>query len=301
MSLRKFLAAAGGALALLLGGGIAHAEKAGTAVAAQPAPGPALWEVKENGTTVYLFGTVHALPENIHWYDKRIANALDKSSELVTEIDLRNRGAAARELASHAKLPAGETLRSLMSAKDRTEYDHALKSLGLPANALDRVEPWFAAMNLSMLPLVEAGYRPRDGVEVQLDAHAQGKQRAALETVDQQIALFDKLPMAQQLTILEQTVDDVPVAAERLDAMVNAWIRGEPEKLGKLINKDMDDPVLYKRLLTDRNARWAGWIARRLKQPGTVFVAVGAGHLAGPGSVQDQLRKRGLSVKRVWE
>ena len=60
-------------------------------------------------------------------------------------------------------------------------------------------------------------------------------------------------------------------------------------------------PVLYKRLLTDRNTRWAKWIDGRLKQPGTVFVAVGAGHLAGRDSVQAQLRKRGIKARRLWE
>jgi uncharacterized protein YbaP (TraB family) len=68
-----------------------------------------------------------------------------------------------------------------------------------------------------------------------------------------------------------------------------------------MLNAELDDPVLHKRLLTDRNARWAQWIDGRLKQPGTVFVAVGAGHLAGSDSVQRQLRKRGIKVRRVWQ
>ena len=68
-----------------------------------------------------------------------------------------------------------------------------------------------------------------------------------------------------------------------------------------LLNQDLEDPMLHKRLLTDRNARWAKWIDGRLKQPGTVFVAVGAGHLAGKDSVQRQLRKLGIKARRVWQ
>ncbi|MCX7676523.1 MAG: TraB/GumN family protein, partial [Alteraurantiacibacter sp.] len=60
------------------------------------------------------------------------------------------------------------------------------------------------------------------------------------------------------------------------------------------------DGYLYDRLLIQRNANWVRWIERRLEQPGTVFVAVGAGHLAGPGSVQDQLQERGHVVSRIW-
>jgi uncharacterized protein YbaP (TraB family) len=59
--------------------------------------------------------------------------------------------------------------------------------------------------------------------------------------------------------------------------------------------------VLYERLLTQRNANWAGWIEQRLQEPGTVFIAVGAGHLAGTDSVQRQLRRRGLKVERIWQ
>jgi uncharacterized protein YbaP (TraB family) len=83
--------------------------------------------------------------------------------------------------------------------------------------------------------------------------------------------------------------------------MVADWMKGDPDALAVLINQDMSDPVLYKRLLTDRNARWASWIDNRLKRPGIVFVAVGAGHLAGKGSVQEQLRKYGLKARRIWQ
>ena len=83
--------------------------------------------------------------------------------------------------------------------------------------------------------------------------------------------------------------------------MVADWMKGDADGLAVLLNDELDDPVLYKRLLTDRNAHWAQWIDQRLKQPGTVFVAVGAGHLAGQQSVQEQLRKRGIKARRVWQ
>ena len=89
-------------------------------------------------------------------------------------------------------------------------------------------------------------------------------------------------------------------ATSTLDAMVAEWMKGDADGLAMLLNDDLDDPVLYKRLLTDRNARWAQWIAQRLKTPGTVFIAVGAGHLAGRESVQQQLKKRGIKARRLW-
>jgi uncharacterized protein YbaP (TraB family) len=83
--------------------------------------------------------------------------------------------------------------------------------------------------------------------------------------------------------------------------MVAEWLKGDAVRLAELLNAEMTDPVLYERLLTARNANWAGWIQSRLAQPGTVFIAVGAGHLAGVGSVQDQLEQRGVKVRRIWQ
>jgi uncharacterized protein YbaP (TraB family) len=68
-----------------------------------------------------------------------------------------------------------------------------------------------------------------------------------------------------------------------------------------MLNDEVDDPALYARLLTDRNANWAEWIDERMASPGNLFIAVGAGHLAGSGSVQEQLGERGYEVERVWE
>ena len=127
------------------------------------------------------------------------------------------------------------------------------------------------------------------------------KKRGALETVEEQIALFDTLPHEAQLELLDETVDKLDEATATIDAMVAEWVEGDAVSLARLLNAELTDPVLYERLLTARNANWAGWIENRLAQPGTVFVAVGAGHLAGKGSVQEQLEDRGVKVTRIWQ
>ena len=294
--LKNKFAGAAGALALLAGGGAAQAEDIAPEITTA---GPALWQVADEDTTIYLFGTVHALPQDVEWYDGRIAGAFDASDEFVTEIDMAQADAAGQTIMAQAALPAGTTLRSLMTDEDRAEYEGVLTSMGMPVEALDTVEPWFAAMNLSLLPLLQAGYTPDMGVEMKLTGRADGKTRGALETVEQQIALFDTLPMDAQLTFLDETVEAVPRAADTLSAMVAEWAKGDADVLAELMNAEMDDPALYKRLLTDRNANWADWIETRMAQPGKVFIAVGAGHLAGKGSVQEQLQAKGIDVTRI--
>jgi len=269
--------------------------------AAEAYRGPAIWRIADKDTTIYLFGTVHALPKDAQWFSGPVARAYAQSNELVTEIPMTDAAADAKAIAARALLPQGKSLRDLMTSEDRKQFEAALVSLGLPVEAMDKFRPWYAALTLSLLPVTQAGYDPQSGAESALSAKSDGKTKAALETVDQQIALFDGLPTSVQLQFLDDSVESVSKASSTLDAMVADWMKGDPDALAMLLNRDIDDPVLYKRLLTDRNAHWARWIDQRMKQPGTVFVAVGAGHLAGKDSVQDELRKLGIKARRVWQ
>lgn len=302
MKLLKWFARATGALALTLSGGCSYAameEPAAIAPAAEP--GPALWKLTDEDTTIYLFGTVHALPGDIDWYDARIASAFSASDELVTEIAMDNEAASAQALTSSAFLGEGQSLRALMSEEDRAEYEAVMSDLGMPVGALDRFEPWLAAMNLSMLPLLQSGIDPAAGVDMVLTQADETKTKGALETIEEQIALFDEMPMDAQLAFLDSTVEAVPEAASTLRELIDLWVVGDAEGLATKMNEGISDPALYDRLLVQRNANWVSWIEDRLETPGTVFIAVGAGHLAGTGSVQQQLGERGFMVERVWQ
>ena len=131
-------------------------------------------------------------------------------------------------------------------------------------------------------------------------AKAQKKQVMGLETFEGQMSIFDSLSQKAQIDLLTSTVDELPNAGATMDQMVTNWSNGDPNGLAATMNKDMkDSPEVKKALLTDRNAKWAGWIAERMRTPGRVFIAVGAGHLAGPDSVQAHLGKYKLKAVRV--
>jgi uncharacterized protein YbaP (TraB family) len=296
----KRLVASAAALSLALTG-CAGLQARGEVPPPGALPGPALWKVADADTTIYLFGTVHALPQGKEWFDGRIERAFTASEEIVTEVDLRDQTASAAAMQSAGMLPEGMSLREMMTPDNRRQFEAALVGLGLPVESLDRLEPWMATLTMSLLPLLRQGYQTESGVEMALAARAGDKQRGALETIAQQIDLFDGMPMDAQLTFLDKTVEAMPEAKTSLDAMVAEWIEGDADALAALLNAELDDPVLYRRLLTQRNANWAGWIQQRLAQPGTVFVAVGAGHLAGADSVQRQLARRGVKVERIWQ
>lgn len=299
MTVKRLLFATAAALSLSLASGCA--EDIYSAPPPGIAAGPALWQVSDADTTIYLFGTVHALPKDKQWFDARIERAWDASDEFVTEIDVAQVGASGQALAAAATLPAGQNLRQLMTPDNRRQFEEAMVALGLPVEAFDTVDPWYASITMSLLPLLRTGYSPDSGVEQNLGGKVGTRKRDALETVQDQVNLFDKMPLDAQLSFLDQTVEALPEASVSLDQMVAEWAEGDAAQLAALMNSELSNPILRDRLLIQRNANWAVWLDNRLKAPGTVFVAVGAGHLAGAGSVQDQLRKRGIKVRRIWQ
>lgn len=264
--------------------------------------GPALWRVADEDTTIYLFGTVHALPKDVEWYSGPVAAALSSAQVLVTEIPpgALKQPEVQQAFVAKATLPEGQTLRAMLNAEQRTSFEGAMAKLGLPEEALDKFEPWFAALTLATIPILKAGYSLEAGVETAVEAKAGGSvKRAALETVEEQLELFDGMPMAAQITYLTEVAEQMDEVVPSLNAMVAAWAKGDADGLARLMNDELDDPVLADRLLYARNRDWADWVETRLADPGTVFVAVGAGHLAGANSVQDYLGKEGLTVTRV--
>ena len=261
-----------------------------------------MYKRQDEDTTIYLFGTVHALPEGTDWHRGALADALASAQVLVTEVEAGKLldPASQQAFLTRATLPPDQTLRDMLDADQRATLEAALTKLGMPVAALDRVEPWFAAMTLAAIPLLKAGYKMDQGVEMAIEGKLPSTtSREALETVDGQLTLFDTMPMPMQIAYLTSVAKQVDQVADGMNGMVDAWKRGDADKLAELMNAQIDDPALAERLLYARNREWAKWVQARLATPGTVFMAVGAGHLAGQNSVQDYLAKDGIAVSRA--
>ena len=263
---------------------------------------PALWELKDADTTIYLFGTIHLLKPGTRWFDDEVKAAFDRSGELVLEIVEPDPQTMAGIVGKLAVNPDGPTVSSRLSPKDLERYRAALKQYSLPPEAMDRLDPWMVAITLSVAPLSKLGYDDNSGVEKVLTkaAREEGKPVSGLETVEQQLGYFDSLPEKAQITYLNATVAELPGAKAEFERLIRNWAEGKPDALAAQMNESMEaTPELAKALLFDRNARWADWLARRMDRPGTLFVAVGAGHLAGKGSVIDRLSQRHFHIRRL--
>ncbi|MEO7691672.1 MAG: TraB/GumN family protein [Sphingomonas sp.] len=285
--LRRALAA----LLMMLVAGAAQAEDAH----------PALWKVKRGDTTIYLFGTTHALKPEVTWFDGPVKAAFDQSQELVLET-IEPDPARMAEIVGTAITSDPRPLIDRLPEKERAAYAQHLASFGLPPAAFDRFEPWFAMVNFSGLALRKAGYNTDLSCEHILVAAARnsGKALVGLETPEQQFGYFKSAPVPLQLESLVRFLDREDRTAEVVDNIARLWRGGDPEGVAAAMNAEFTSPAFARTIVTDRNARWALWIKARLARPGIAFVAVGAGHLGGPESVQAVLAQGGIKAERIY-
>jgi uncharacterized protein YbaP (TraB family) len=304
-------------VALALLGLAASADGAGHAQATATAPvssavlteaTPAMWKIKGVHGTVYLFGSIHVMKKDVRWETAKVKDALGASDTLYLEI--AGLDDASLQAAQPQILQMGTDTEHPLSTKiskdDVALLDSAVKGMGLPGEqALESLQPWLVYLTISVLPAIQAGYDPNSGVDKTLDAEEKqaGKTVKGFETMTEQMRFVADMPAPLQAQMLHQALVDLPKSVSQTDAMVADWTRGDVEAIAKLDNDEMKVkyPELYDRLLVKRNERFADALAGLLKDPatGTIFVTIGAGHLAGPDSVLRMLETRGYAAVRV--
>ena len=262
---------------------------------------PPVWVVKGRDSTIVLFGSVHLLPPGTEWRPDALKQALAKADEVWFEAPMDSEGLAEATKDAQAKgyLPAGQSLRPMLSEGGRQRLAAAAKLLGVPVEQFDPLRPWFAELLIEDGLFKVIGVDGSDGVEEQLWAGlSPAAKRVTLETPEQQIGFFADAPMTEQLASLEQTLKDAPHAKRDYDKLLKAWlgsdIRGLDQEVVEPLKKS--SPVLYERVVSQRNARWVQALDERLKGKGRTVMVVGMGHLIGPDSVPARLRAQGVEV-----
>jgi hypothetical protein len=275
------------------------------APAAEPtAVRPAIWQVADEDTTIYLFGTIHLLPKDTKWRSPAFDKVAEGADTLVVEtvVDEGNPVATLAELFRLGVRPGLPPILERVPADKRTVLEAAIAKTSIPAQEYDRMETWTAAFLLLSVQFQELGLDSGSGVEAALKTQFTkgGKPIGQLETNAEQFSFFDGLSENSQRDFLVGVIEDPRAMKSEFDGMLAAWSRGDVKAIASSFNRGLSGaPELENALLIRRNFNWAQWVKRRLDQPGTVLVAVGAGHLAGKHSVLAQLKDKGLKVKRV--
>jgi uncharacterized protein YbaP (TraB family) len=299
--------AAGAALSALLLAPSAMAQAAAAApVAVTAAPagsGPGLWVVRDADSTIYLFGTVHVLKPETPWGTDRVDQAFASADEYWFEVADLNDVAGAVPIIQSRGVSPDRPLSSLLTAEELVSLDAAAQTVGASAAQLDPLRPWLASLQLALASIQKAGYVAANGGDQVLHARAAatGKPIKGFETMPQQIGFIADMPEEAQLAMLRSGLKEFDKAEVVLGQMVTAWSTGDVEGLDVLIGQEMkaESPELYATFFTRRNQNWADQVQTLLAGSGTVFISVGAGHLAGGDSLQALLAQRGVQVERI--
>lgn len=307
-SLRGLLVAGAAALSFLVPT-VALAQEAAPSASvgtyAVQGQGPGLWVVRDEDSTLYLFGTFHALKPDTAWRTASMDAAFASADEYWFELANITDTSAVVPIVQQKGLSPTRPLSSLLSSEEMASLDRAAKSVGLTAAQLDPMRPWFAGLSLGVATITQAGYRPEHGGDTILHtmAEARGKPIKGFETMAQQVGFFADLDEDKQVEQLRSSLKEFDAGPEQLHKMVTAWSTGDVQALDDMIGATtrVQAPETYDIIFTKRNKDWAEQVAKILEGSGTVFIAVGAGHLAGPDSLQAQLEARGIHAERLTQ
>lgn len=274
------------------------------AAAKAPQAHPALWEVSDPDTTIYLFGTIHLLPENYRWRTPKFDKALGRSQELIVEtiVDEKDPTKMMAALVGLGFAKGLPPITERVAPDKREALKAAMAKTGFPPAAFDQMKTWTAAFMLLSNQFKDLGLKGAEGVEAVLRASfaASGKPVGELESNAEQLGFFNALPEDAQRALLESAVDRPEGMDKEFAAMLSAWARGDTAQIAKTFDGDMAAiPALQQNLIRKRNANWSKWIEQRMAKPGSVMLAVGAGHLAGKESVIAMLQRQGYRVRRL--
>lgn len=299
-------------------------------------PNPAIWKLADDDTTIYMFGTFHLLPDGFRWRSDAFNAVVERSDELVVETASAEGDAEIAafmmELVVKALSDDTPTVSERLSEENRGKWLSLARSTDAPEAYFDKMPLVLSMMGIGAQYTVEQGSSFENGVETVLEAEfaEAGKPIGSIEdamTVFKSILALDEDLLIKQLDrdlaewdgvsigTLVTPFSEAPSIGEASDAVTadgdkaleldpfaleHAWAKGDVSQLGiDEFGGSEFGKLLYEKLLTDRNRAWAKWLEQRLEQPGTILLAVGAGHFEGKDSVQEMLEERSLRAERI--
>ncbi|MDH5649632.1 MAG: TraB/GumN family protein [Gammaproteobacteria bacterium] len=263
-----------------------------------------LWKIQSHQAKVktetsYLFGTIHSDDERVTNLPEVIRTTFNGSSSYAMEVKMDNADLTA--MANAMFFSEDQTLKKLIGPELYQATENAVKAHGLTTEELNKTKPWVIVTMLNMP-------RPKTGVfldlKLHLEAAGQRKDIYGLETMEEQIAVFDELPIADQVSLLKETIATSGMMNQQLEQLIQAYLARDLEQLETLSeklapeNKDVYNRVMD-RLLTQRNARMIERMLPIIKE-GNAFIAVGAMHLPGKEGLLQLLEDRGYRVTPIY-
>jgi len=260
-----------------------------------------LWKIERAGQAPsYVFGTIHTEDPRVLNLPQPVQGVFNGAKTYVMEALLDQE--AIITMTSSMLFNDGRSLKQVLSPATYEKTVAATAAYGLPELAVQSMQPWALAVALSVP-------KPTTGVVLDLalmqQAAQQGKQTAGLETIDEQVGIFYKLPLREQIILLEDVLQQAEQLPQLFASMHDAYLARDLAALERMSDaqQSLGNQVLAKKLaqqlLHQRNPRMVARMALYLKS-GQAFIAIGALHLPGKTGVLSLLAKQGYRVSVVY-
>lgn len=269
---------------------------------ARPDTAP-LWEVRGASNRIHILGSIHFLRPGDSLPPAVLA-AYDNADVIVMEVDLDDLdpAATAAAITRLAFDPRGRTLDVLLGDRDYEAVAAKARALGLDPSALRPFEPWMAALTVTEMQLARLGFAADSGVEQQLLKLAvrDHKEVRGLETLDEQLSSLDELPAPVQRAFLMDALNEAATMKVEMNDIVTAWKAGDTRSMEQeFLREFKDEPELYRRIVVDRNSKWAEELRAMARDRQDYLVVVGTLHLVGPDSLIHMLARMGYPARQV--
>ncbi|MFO7702070.1 MAG: TraB/GumN family protein [Psychroflexus maritimus] len=271
----------------------------GSILFAQNLENSLLWKIEDpqQEKTSYLFGTMHAGCELE--LGNQLKETLMNSELLLLEINLNDPGVN-QEMASQMFMGKGRNLGDLMSKED---YDLVLNFLhprlakqGLDLEFIKKIKPIY--LSVMLIPsLFDCDQVTAYDLLLAKFAQQIGIDQAGLETVEDQLRVFESIPLKKQAQMLVGSArDDGKSDQKQMLAMAHAYQERDLNRLSEIANEDKGLFIEYEdEILIKRNKNWIPIIKKQMTEYNT-FIGVGAMHLVGEQGLINLLRKEGYEV-----
>jgi uncharacterized protein YbaP (TraB family) len=262
------------------------------------------WKVTGKSGAIYLVGSVHLLSSDFYPLQPALDAAYKDSDLLVEEVDMAELTDPTAQLAllGKAMLPSATPLDKVISAETYAMLTKRAGALGLPLEPFKMLKPWMIALTLVQMEWQQAGFDPQLGLDKHFydQAKADRKETQGLETAEYQISRLDGLAMDQQERMLAESLRELDDEQANMTKLVQAWRSGDAATVEKIVLADLKaEPVLYQRLLVERNRNWMPKLEALFARPKHALVVVGAAHLVGPDGLLAALRAKGYTVEQL--
>ncbi len=262
------------------------------------------WKATGKGGTIYLVGSIHVMSESFYPLNPALEAAFKDSDLLVEEVDMAEMSNPTTQLSmlSRGMLPSNQSLDKVLSPATLALVKKATGDLGTDISPLMRFKPWMLAIALQGIQLMNAGFDPALGLDQHFYDQAKEAGRAVqgLETVEFQISRFDGMTAEQQDRMLAETLKELATETATVGKLGDAWKAGDAATVERIALADVkSDPVMYQRLLVERNKNWMPKIEALFARRTKALVVVGAAHLIGPDGLLAMLKARGYTIEQL--